>query len=396
MSAVFIIILGGIFLVAAVAAIYVLVDKKVISNPLDYISSIFSLGGTRGTGGTVGTVETEDTEDTEDYDDDSPSYVDRFSPNKTVKGRYVWITRENPNSTTYRNAFDGNYYMYPFDTYYERAPINATEIIIIGKDGEILTEKTPLLTQEQLNSVERRYDNNNYVWMYRDDVDDEGIAPTNNELKIVWDGEIIEYCIGEGCNLVEYCDKVNNPDCTDYAHQPYERGVLKAGNPRGWSGDEESQKGARYEVVKTTGKAQLTPTEQAAKVDVYDQSGALPPEESDLLFNNDIDSETYEDNKEQYMTSGSTGTVDYIKIDLRSIKTITGIRIDSLYEISEHVYRNFNLHGVHVIITKQDSLDRPVAITPIISSTGTSHSFTFPGTQWDSDSRDDLELKFLQ
>ena len=88
--------------------------------------------------------------------------------------------------------------------------------------------------------------------------------------------------------------------------------------------------------------------------------------------------------------------VDYIKIDLRSIKTITGIRIDSLYEISEHVYRNFNLHGVHVIITKQDSLDRPVAITPIISSTGTSHSFTFPGTQWDSDSHDDLELKFLQ
>jgi hypothetical protein len=294
MSAVFIIILGGIFLVAAVTAIYVLVEKKVISNPLDYISSIFSPGGTGGTGGTVGTLgteETEETEETEDYDDDSSSYVDRFSPNKTVKGRYVWITRENPNSIAYRNAMHGEYGKYPVDARWQSVPIVTSEIMIIGKGGEILTEK-----------------------------------------KMDSDGK-----------------------------------------------------------------------QQAPEVDVFDDSGPVPEvchnqyatRCSDLLFNNDIDSETYEYNTKKFMTGNTSNKVDYIKIDLRRIKTITGIRIDSIYENFLDDRYNHMLYGVYVVITKQDSLDRPVAITPVINSIGTSHSFTFPGTQWDSDTHEDLELKFL-
>ena len=282
MSAAFIIILGGIFLTVAVAAIYILVDKKVISNPLDYISSIFSpnaagtMDGTSGTSGTSGTGEYESEESSE--------YVDKYSPNKPIKGRYIWITRENANSTAYRNAMLGSYGIKPTDTFSERAPISLTEIMITGKDGE-------------------NFDSNTLT--------------------------------------------------------------------------------------------------------VSDTSGDIGERDTKYLFNFDLDEDgDGKDETYKVISRGSTTSVDYFKIDLKSIKTISSIQLDSLYD-DESTYGDpydprkmngarwdYNLLGVYIIITKHDHINRPVAITPIIKRPGTSHVFSFPGTEWDTDTEDELKLEF--
>ena len=265
MSAAFIIILGGIFLTVAVAAIYILVDKKVISNPLDYISSIFSpnaAGTMDGTSGTSGTSDTSGTSGTGEYEsEESSEYVDKYSPNKPIKARYIWITRENANSTAYRNAMFGSYGMWPVDTYVEGAPISLTEIMITGKDSENFASNT------------------------------------------------------------------------------------------------------------------LT---------VSDTSGDIGEMDTKYLFNFDIDEEGG-DVLNRVTSRGSTASVDYFKIDLKSIKTISSIQLDSLYKTDDDMKWNFNLLGVYIIITKQDDINRPVAITPIIKRPGTSHVFSFPGTEWDTE-----------
>jgi hypothetical protein len=276
MSTAFIIILGGIFLTVVVAAIYILVDKKVISNPLDYISSVFSPNGVGTTDATGGTSE-DNASGTDEYEGgESSEYVDKFSPNKIVKGQYIWITRANANSTAYRNAMQGSYGIIPTDTYSERAPISLTEIVITDKDDEIFTSNTLI---------------------------------------------------------------------------------------------------------------------------VSDTSGDIGETDTKYLFNSDIDAEG-EDKSNRVTSRGSTALVDYLKMDLKSIKTISSIQLDSLYDtegvdaVSNKGRWDFNLLGVYIIITKQNDINRPVAITPIIKRPGTSHVFSFPGTEWDTDTEDELKLKF--
>ena len=274
MSTAFIIILGGIFLTVVVAAIYILVDKKVISNPLDYISSVFSPNGVGTTDATGGTSE-DNASGTDEYEGgESSEYVDKFSPNKIVKGQYIWITRANANSTAYRNAMQGSYGIIPADTYSERAPISLTEIVITGKDSESFAPNTLI---------------------------------------------------------------------------------------------------------------------------VSDTSGDIGETDTKYLFNFDIDEECG-DVLNRVTSRGSTASVDYFKIDLKSIKTISSIQLDSLYELLK-IRQNkgrwdYNLLGVYIIITKQNDINRPVAITPIIKRPGTSHVFSFPGTEWDTDTEDELKLKF--
>ena len=260
--------------------------------------------------------------------------------------------------------------MWPIDTYYERAPISATEISIFGKDQENLTEKTPPYTEEELKGTkETRYDDQNYV-LVSDLCGYDECYGSEWYLQVVWDGNIIQDC----------------EDCGTDPQEPYSKGTLQSGSTLGADG-------ARYQIIKTTKPTQRTPAEQAAKVDVSDTTGALSLSESDLLFNNDIDNEG-NDKKDRFTSRGDTTTVDYIKIDLRSIKTITGIRLDSLYEKDEDMYWNFNLLGVYVIITRDDNINKPIAVTPIIKKLGNSHSFEFPGTEWSTDSHDDMQLKF--
>ena len=375
MSAAFIIILGGIFLTVAVAAIYILVDKKVISNPLDYISSIFSpnaAGTMDGTSGTSGTSDTSDTSGTGEYEsEESSEYVDKYSPNKPTKGRYIWITRENANSTAYRNAVKGYYDMWPADTYVERAPISVTEITIMGKDGEILTQKqTPLSPEELEPTTEERYDDNNYVYVVDDRCfDGECYGVVENELKVVWDGTIIESYTGASDGRFD-------------PQPPYSKGARQTGDPQ--------VGGARYKIIKTTQRVQLTLQEQLPGVTVSDTSSDIGLDNTNYLFNFDVDLDG-EDQKDRFTTRGSISTVDYIKIDLKSNKTISAVQLDSLYETDDDMKWNFNLHGVYVIITREDDMNRPVAITPIIKRTGTSHVFSFPGTEWDTDTEDELK-----
>ena len=275
MSTAFIIILGGIFLTVVVAAIYILVDKKVISNPLDYISSVFSPNGVGTTDATGGTSE-DNASGTDEYEGgESSEYVDKFSPNKIVKGQYIWITRANANSTAYRNEMHGSYGIMPGDAVFERAPISLTEIVITGKDGESFAPNTLI---------------------------------------------------------------------------------------------------------------------------VSDTSGDIGETDTKYLFNFDIDEEGG-DVLNRVTSRGSTASVDYFKIDLKSIKTISSIQLDSLYELLK-IRQNkgrwdYNLLGVYIIITKQNDINRPVAITPIIKRPGTSHVFSFPGTEWDTDTDDELKLKFV-
>lgn len=341
----FIVVLGGIFLAIAVAAVYILVQKKVISNPLDYISSMFSPGGTGGTGGLGGLGETGETGETggtdEIYgtDETGGTYVDKFSPNKKVKGRYIWITRANANSTAYRNAFQGYYGMLTADTYHERAPISVTEITITGKNDEVLGQQL----------IETRYDENNYVSYLFPHAD-------FKTLEVKWDGVQVEYCTGSG-------------ECPSEPQEPYSKGEKKQdGQTISWSTPD------KYEITRTT-KQEIPAT---------DNSGTLASSDRDLLFNSDIDDEG-NDQKGRFTSRGTTSTVDYIKLDLESVKTISNIKLDSLKDQMGDEYWMYNMLGVYVVVTKDDNMDRPVAITPIIKKVGTSHSFDFPGTEWTTD-----------
>ena len=114
-----IVILGVLFLLAALVALYVLIDKKIIANPFTYLfPGLNDL-----------TSPTDSTSPTDLMDSlTTPStYVDRLSPNKVVKGRYIKIAQIANNSNS-----DSSIYLD------RKKPITLTRIFVNDKSGESL------------------------------------------------------------------------------------------------------------------------------------------------------------------------------------------------------------------------------------------------------------------
>ena len=311
----FIFILGGIFLVIAIAAVYVLVDKKVISNPLEYISSIFSPNGAGTTGvtldGTTGGTN-------EDENGESSEYVDKYSPDKKVKGRYVWITRANANADTYKDAFYGTYRKYPFDTSSPNGDIIMNKLEIYGAKGKLIT----------------------------DTGNEEEEEPTTREE---------ESAIGGKIPVDVYDDSQSGMRGNDIKYTLFRSNQLKLGNG-GW--DEGTTVLSWYYNRNQNRQNWL-------KIDLKSRR-----EISEIVINIDFDDQVLNRDGDDMQGTVFSG-----------------------YERDNSLYRSAAALGLYVIITNDDSMERPVVITPIIKGLGTSHSFSFPGTEWSTDSHDDLKLK---
>lgn len=175
-----IVILGGLFLLVAVVALYILIDKKVIANPFTYLfpstpSSLGSLDSPE----SLGPRESMGSTDSDTPSDDMPStYIDSLSPDKKIKGRYIKVAQTVINTdaakTIWCDAFrcgqytDGGYLNNIYTHVFPSKPIQLTSIRVYDRNGDPMSLDTANNFSEAVSS------SNSPDNLFDTDIDDEG------------------------------------------------------------------------------------------------------------------------------------------------------------------------------------------------------------------------------